>query len=110
MDDSSKEFDWSKNTWDICDKAFKDDDFLILNQIGSFNNLISDTIPRMIQHHPIKIKQNNTSDGNHYYELKFLRTYVSKPVQHINNEGYQPLYPHNSRMCDLTYSGPVFTD
>lgn len=101
------EFDWSNNTWDVIDLPFKDPDFLVSHQIASFDNLMTDTIPRLIQiNSPIVVEQSEQVK----YELRFTRVYVSRPVQHNTDTGYQPLYPHEARIRDLTYAAPVFVD
>jgi len=106
------EFDWNNRTWDIIDLPFKDPDFLVAHQIQSFDNLLTDTIPRLIQlNSPIVVRKGKTSDSNApKYELRFTRVYVSRPVQHTTDTGYQPLYPHEARIRDMTYSAPIFVD
>lgn len=102
-----QEFNWAANTWDIIDKPYSDQDFLMAHQIDSFNTLVSDSIPRLIQMNcPIVVEK---SPG-HRYELTFLRIYMSRPVQHNPDTGYQPVTPHEARIRDLTYASPVFVD
>jgi len=80
---------------------------LIEHQLSSFDNLITDTIPRMVQQQsPIEVN----SGDNLKYKLQFLRIYINKPVQHDPDTGYQPLYPNEARIRDLTYSAPIFVD
>lgn len=111
---SENEFNWTENTWDVIDKFLSDPKFLIENQINSYDELIMKTIPGLFKHHsPIVVGKNWDEESNKYldrYELHFDHVYISKPLQHNNINGYQPLYPNEARLRDLTYSGPVFID
>lgn len=101
------EFNWTDDTWKVAEKPFDDPDFLIYNQLKSFNNLMTDTLPRLIQlNMPITVTQSESV----FYKVTITRVYVSRPVQHNTDTGYQPLLPHEARIRDLTYAGPVFVD
>ena len=104
----SKNFDWTQNTWSIIKKAFENDNFLVTHQIESYNNLIDDTIPRIIEHHMPLTTTKEVTDQTISSEFKILRTYFSKPLYYTGE--YTPLYPHKARICNLTYAAPVFID
>jgi len=114
LNNNNNEFDYEKNTWDVIDKFLGDPKFMIENQINSYDELIMKTIPGLIKHHsPVIVGKNWDEETGKYldrYELHFDHVYISKPLQHNNINGYQPLYPNEARLRDLTYSGPVFID
>lgn len=106
---TSPEFDWDLSTWDVAEKPFAKHDYLVQHQVRSFENLIEDTIPRLGQHATPGHEGIEVTKGNKKYTFRFLKFYISKPLQHLNR-GFCPLFPHECRLRDLNYSAPVFVD
>jgi|694.fasta_scaffold30453_7 DNA-directed RNA polymerase II subunit RPB2 len=108
------EFNWYDNTWDTIDKLLKDPKFLVENQLNSYDELITKIIPGLINHNnPIIVSRDSDENAPGYgdrYEFYIDKVYFCRPLQHNNISGYQPLYPNEARMRDLTYAAPIFFD
>lgn len=107
-------FDWNKNTWDVIDTYFKDEHVLVKHQLESFNNFISDGIPDVIkEYNPIKIPANYDEESNRFlleYVIEFKDIYIGKPVINENNGDVLPMYPHDAKLRNLTYSSRLYVD
>ena len=108
----NSEFDWYNQTWDVIEKMLSEKNFLIENQINSYDELITKTLPGLIKRDsPIIIGKNFDETFNKYmdrFEIHFDEVYISPALQYNNVNGYAPLYPHEARHRDLTYNATVF--
>ena len=107
-------FDWNKDTWEVIDMYFNDPKNLVKHHLESFNNFILSGIPNVInEYNPIKISSNYNEEVNKFlveYEIEFKEIYVSKPVINENNGTVIPMYPHEARLRNLTYSSRLYVD
>lgn len=116
MNNKDEDFDWEKNTWEICDLYFKNNKVLIEHHIQSYNYFISDQIQNIV-----KEKNNNPVVINNEYDEKlgryrkefvveFGNVSISKP-EILNNDGsVKQMYPNEARLRNLTYSSEIFID
>lgn len=109
MDIQKDDFDWNKQTWDVIDSAFKNDDQILVHQHESFNNMIETTIPHLMMHAPIVVKDKQDAPTN-IHSFQITSCGMSKPVLHQTGQGYQPMLPSEARNRDLTYAAPLFID
>ncbi len=86
----------------VMDKMFESNETLVLNQLDSYNNFISDIIPTIIaQNSPLLCGAN--------VSLKISNVCYSRPLIHEENSGHQvPLLPSRARVLNCTYSANVF--
>ena len=89
----------------VMDKMFDSDETLVLNQLESYNNFISDIIPTIIaQNSPLLCGPN--------VSLKISDVCYSRPLIHEESSGNQahqvPLLPSVARLRNCTYSANVF--
>ena len=105
------EFDWESDTYKVIDKLLSDPKFLTENQIKSFDELIFNTIPGLIQNNKVITVGINWDEASKVYkdryEIWIDRVYYSNALQHNTDSGFQALYPNEARQRDLTYSAPA---
>lgn len=105
-----EEFDWDKQTWDVIDSAFKNDDRLLEHQHESFNNMVESIIPALMMHNmPLVVKDKQDAPTNEH-SLQFTSCGMSKPVLYQTGQGYLPMLPSEARNRDLTYAAPLYVD
>ena len=116
MNNKDNNFDWEKNTWEICDLYFKNSKVLIEHHIQSFNYFISDQIQQIVKeknNNPVVIyNEYNDKLGKFMKEfhVEFGEISISKP-EILNNDGsVKPMYPNEARLRNLTYSSELFID
>ena len=81
-------FDWENKTWDIIDTYFKQNGILVSHHLESFDYFMSRQLPAIIKEkdfNPVRIYNKDTfNEETHeygeYYEIRFGKTYISKPV------------------------------
>jgi DNA-directed RNA polymerase II subunit RPB2 len=87
---------------------------LIRHHIDSFNDFMDNKIPCIIQQsNPISIFHHyRPKDNNYKYEIriKFVNSYNTNPMICENDGSTKPMYPHEARLRNLTYSAPLYVD
>ena len=87
---------------------------LIRHHIDSFNDFMDNKVPCIIQQsNPISIFHNyNTKENNYQYEIviNFINSYNTNPMISENDGSTKPMYPHEARLRNLTYSAPLYVD
>ena len=73
----------------------------IINEIGKIEIEI---IPQYT------VGKNHTVSQNQVWEFKFGQVSVSEHPRHLEDGKYDPLFPHESRIRNLTYSTELFAD
>ena len=112
----SKDFDWEKNTWEICDLYFKNSKVLVEHHIQSFNYFISDQIQQIVKeknNNPVIIyNEYNEKLGKYMKEfhVEFGEISISKPEILSNDGSVKQMYPNEARLRNLTYSSELFID
>jgi len=111
---AKSEFDWDRDTFKVIDRYFAQPKILVAHQIESYNNTVETVIPAIINHqNPIQIPgdwDEKTKRFNLMYEIRFKDVYMCRPLQRDDNVTIKPLYPHEARLRNLTYSAPIFVD
>ena len=115
------EFDYTKFTWNVIDRYFKDNNkYLTKHHIDSYNDFILNKIPTIIkQSNPLRIFKGY--DGKNYkYEIRIYfgcengdKIYVSKPVICEERESVistKQMYPNEARLKNLNYSLSISCD
>ena len=109
-------FDWENKTWDIIDTYFKQNGILVSHHLESFDYFMSRQLPAIIKEkdfNPVRIYNKDTfNEETHeygeYYEIRFGKTYISKPVLFENPN--KPMYPNDARLRKLTYASGLYID
>ena len=109
-------FDWEKNTWEVIDTFFKQDNILIEHHLNSFNYFMNhdlQSIVREKEFNPIKIFNKNTWNEEKQlyletYQIEFGKIYISKPV--LYDAPNKPMYPSEARLRKLTYGANLYLD
>ena len=103
--DTEPDFNFEQVRLNVMDKMFDRDETLVLNQLESYNNFISDIIPTIIA-------QNSPLLCGPMVSLKISDVCYSRPLIHEENSGNQahqvPLLPSVARLRNCTYSANVF--
>ena len=111
---TSHQFNWDVDTWTTLDSYYNQDKILTQHQLESFNNLVDYVIPQIIEkNNPVVIATDYSKDLKDFKKkctIKFMQTYLSKPLIHENSDVIKPLYPNEARLRNLTYAAPMFID
>lgn len=111
---SGHQFNWDVDTWKTLDSYYAQNKILTQHQLESFNNLVDFVIPQIIEkNNPVVIAtdySNELQDFRKKCTIKFLQTYLTKPLVHENTDVIKPLYPNEARARGLTYAAPMFID
>jgi len=87
---------------------------LIRHHIDSFNDFMENKIPCVIkQSNPISIFHNYDETLNKYKHeivVNFINSYNTNPTISENDGSTKPMYPHEARLRNLTYSAPLYVD
>ena len=97
------------HTWEILGNHFKRKGF-VYHQINSFDNFISNGIPKIITEEPsIILKPKNKDRKFDMYQASFSDVYIPRPTlveeSRILREHF---YPSEARVRDLTYDSPIY--
>uniref|UniRef100_A0A6C0J4K0 DNA-directed RNA polymerase n=1 Tax=viral metagenome TaxID=1070528 RepID=A0A6C0J4K0_9ZZZZ len=109
------EYDWNEMTDVVKDIYFSDKAKVVQHQINSYNHFIKDIIPNTVFRHSPIISGKNWSDEQNDYANKiiveFTKVSMSAPMQCDGpNDPIRPLFPHEARLRNLTYSGQLYVD
>ncbi len=100
------EFNWAKQTWDVIDSGFENDDVLIQHQLESYNNFIEVLVPSMMKY-GMPITMTHTTNDAMTFEI--LKCGICKPIQYSKRH-YRAMYPAEARYRNLTYGAPLYID
>jgi DNA-directed RNA polymerase II subunit RPB2 len=108
----------SELPWDIIGLYFENDHLkqLVRHQLESFNNFISEQIPRTIDmFNPVRIKSDHDYDPiNQLHslevEISLTNFNLSRPQIHENNGATKLMFPHEARLRNFTYAGAMTID
>ena len=109
------EFNWDKDTWKILDSYF-DKVSLVEHKIESFNDLIDNVLPQLIErNNPIivpvgDIKVTGSKHEQEQIRIHLEKFYISKPLIQENSGVIKPLYPNEARLRDISYTSPIFVN
>eukprot|EP01038_Epipyxis_sp_PR26KG_P008520 gene8520-11517_t len=104
-----------EDAWIVIDKYFEEKG-LVRQQIDSFDEFISNTIPELISDSgEIILKPENQfiigKDSELFaYQIKFGQVYVTKPKMFEADGEGRELYPQEARLRSLTYNSQIFID
>jgi DNA-directed RNA polymerase II subunit RPB2 len=108
----------SEDCWAVI-SSFFDTKGLVSQQLDSYDEFTRNTIQDIVQENGTVILEQNTpynpdedSDPiiKRRYEIKFGRVFLARPT-HTEGDGTTvPLYPHEARLRNLTYSGAMLAD
>jgi len=105
-----------KDTWCVIEKMMQQyqGKQLIRHHIDSFNDFMENKIPCVIkQSNPISIFHNYKPELNKYkheIQVEFINSYNTNPRINENDGSTKPMYPHEARLRNLTYSSPLYVD
>ena len=89
-------------TFRVMDAMFSDSRLLVSNQLDSYDNFISETIPDIVaQHSPMICGR---------YKIEFRNVCFSRPEVHGGGGVSEPMYPNVARLRNCTYSANVYVD
>ena len=108
-------FNWEDNTWPVIDAYFKQDDVLIQHHLTSFNYFMTHQIPSIVREKDFIVRVYNKESWDEVrkihteiFEIRFGKVYISKPV--LYDAPHKPMYPHEARLRNLSYSGSLYVD
>eukprot|EP00823_Brevimastigomonas_motovehiculus_P004857 TRINITY_DN3319_c0_g1_i1.p1 TRINITY_DN3319_c0_g1~~TRINITY_DN3319_c0_g1_i1.p1 ORF type:complete len:1185 (-),score=282.72 TRINITY_DN3319_c0_g1_i1:723-4277(-) len=103
------------DSWTVISTFFEEKG-LVRQQLDSFDEFISNTMQEVVEEaNPIdlypdpRLPPSDPKYQRYKYSLKFGQVYVSTPSIEEQNTITQ-LYPHTSRLRNLTYGAPIYVD
>lgn len=99
--------------WKLFDSYFSDPNRLTQHHLQTYDDFISNGIPKIIHdHNPIEVKSNfNPSLGKYstICSIEFGDIYIGKPSIK-ENDGTKLMFPSEARCRNLTYSANLYVD
>lgn len=99
--------------WTVISSFFEDKG-LVRQQLDSFNEFIENTMQEIVDEHAKAIIVETTGKGDNEpakrIEISFGQVYLSRPTVTEADGSTQPLFPHEARLRNLTYSAPLYMD
>lgn len=108
----------SEDCWAVI-SSFFDTKGLVSQQLDSYDEFTRNTIQDIVKENGSVILEQNTPydaelDDNpiikRRYEIKFGRVYLARPTHTEGDGTTNPVYPHEARLRNLTYSGAMLAD
>ena len=88
--------------------------YLIKHHLDSYNDFIETKIPEIIsQNNPLSIYHDYDMETNSYkFEIimNFVNPNITKPYIIENDGSTKPMYPHDARFRNMSYSSSIFID
>ncbi len=102
--------------WYIIKSMLEQDNktYLIKHHLDSYNDFIETKIPDIIsQNNPLSIFHDYDTETNSYkFEIimNFVNSKITKPYIIENDGSTKPMYPHDARFRNMSYSSSLFID
>ncbi|XP_075213798.1 DNA-directed RNA polymerase II subunit RPB2-like isoform X2 [Lycorma delicatula] len=111
---------WQEACWIVVNSYFNEKG-LVQQQLDSFDEFITTSIQQIVEdssHISLKTAPDKSSaahiqkkvESPFEYLLKFGQIYLSKPTHWKKDEPPSPMMPNEARLCNLTYSAPLYVD
>ena len=88
--------------------------YLIKHHLDSYNDFIETKIPEIIsQNNPLSIYHDYDMETNSYkfeISMNFVNPKITKPYIIENDGSTKPMYPHDARFRNMSYSSSIFID
>ncbi|EOQ99743.1 DNA-directed RNA polymerase II subunit RPB2 [Wallemia ichthyophaga EXF-994] len=115
MDDYADELINQEDCWTVI-SSFFDEKGLVRQQIESFDEFVQNTMQEIVdENQRLTLDQFNQytqhkNDTTRRYEIEFGQIYLSRPTMTEADGSVSPMFPHEARLRNLTYSAPLYID
>ncbi|TIC65629.1 beta and beta-prime subunits of DNA dependent RNA-polymerase [Wallemia mellicola] len=115
MDDFGDEMINQEDCWTVI-SSFFDEKGLVRQQIDSFDEFVQNTMQEIVEENQkLTLDQFNQytqhkNDTTRRYEIQFGQIYLSRPTMTEADGSVSPMFPHEARLRNLTYSAPIYID
>lgn len=115
MDDYADDFINQEDCWTVI-SSFFDEKGLVRQQIESFDEFVQNTMQEIVdENQRLTLDQFNQytqhkNDTTRRYEIQFGQIYLSRPTMTEADGSVSPMFPHEARLRNLTYSAPLYID
>lgn len=96
--------------------SFFDQKGLVRQQIDSFDEFVQNTMQEIVEENEKLILDqynqytSHKHDTTRRYEIHFGQIYLSRPTMTEADGSVTPMFPHEARLRNLTYSAPIYID